>query len=279
MGNKGKIFWAVVLLLLGGAAKPLFAQLTKDENLSRFDDRVLHFGFYLGVNSMDYRFSHYDNVLQNPVFEQNPDLGPLVEKNNYYNGVQSYRVECYPPKLGFTVGGVINLRVSSSVDLRFTPGMSLGNRIIKFTNNIDQVIQDPLYGKKLYSSTTTYEKYLTTPSAYIDIPLGLRYKGNRFGNVRPYIYGGGAYRRDLENKRISESALHLLRNGYYAEVALGIDTYFPYFRFTGEFKFSYGLNNIIMHDGDITSSNPLPAYGYILKSLNSNVFTLIFFFE
>lgn len=277
MGIKKRIIWAVFLLLLGGAANPLFAQLTKDENLSRFDDRPLHFGFYLGVNSMDYRFSHYDNVYQNPVFEQNPGLDQQLEK--YYNGVRSYRVECYPPKLGFTVGGVINLRVESNLDLRFTPGMSLGNRLIKFTDNIDQQIKDPKVGGRLYGTTTTYEKYLTTPSAYIDFPLGLRYKGNRFGNLRPYIYGGAAYRRDLENKRISESAFHLTRNGYYAEVALGIDSYFPYFRFTGEFKFSYGLNNIISHDADITSPNPLPVYGYILKDLKSNVFTLIFFFE
>ncbi len=274
MGNKGKIFWAAFLLLLGGVARPASAQIIKDENLSRFDDRPLHFGFYLGINSMDYRFSHYDNVYQNPVFVQNPTLSQDIEK--YYNGVHSYRVECYPPKLGFTVGGVINLRVEKNIDLRFTPGMSLGNRLIKFTDNIDQQIKDPAVGGRLYGTTTTYEKYLTTPSAYIDVPLGLRYKGNRFGNLRPYIYGGGAFRRDLENKRISESAFHLSKNGYYAEAALGIDSYFPYFRFTGEFKFSYGLNNIINHDVDLTNA---PVYGYILKDLHSNVFTLIFFFE
>jgi hypothetical protein len=97
--------------------------------------------------------------------------------------------------------------------------------------------------------------------------------------LRPYIYGGAAYRRDLESKRISESVVHLKRNGYYAEVGFGLDTYFPYFRFTGEFKFSYGLNNIVQHDADITSATPLPYYGYVLKELNSNIFTLIVFFE
>jgi len=260
------------LLLLVGAVNPLSAQLTKDENLSRFDDRPLHFGFYLGINTMDYRLAHYTDVLQNPVFVQNPGLDQLAEP--YYQGVHSYRVETYPLKPGFTVGGVVNLRINKVVDLRSNPGMSLGSRQMKFTENIDQYIQRPDIGGRLYPGLT-YDRYLTMPSAYIDIPIGFRYKGFRDGNLRPYIYGGFAFRRDLENKRISESVVHLKRNGYYAEIAFGLDTYFPFFRFTSEFKFSYGLNNLIKND----TTEPAPYYGYILKNLNSNLFTLLFYFE
>ncbi len=276
MKNRGNILFVLFLLLSLGAAIPSFAQLTKDENLSRFDDRVLHFGFYLGVNTMDYRFTHFDNVLANPVLN-NPDNPALVqEAEKQYNGVHSYRVESFPPKPGFTVGGVINLRMNSVIDFRFTPGMSLGVRQLVFSENIAQNIRNAQ--SALYPGLD-YDRYLTTPSAYIDFPVGFRYKGNRFGNIRPYIYGGGAYRRDLENKRISESAVHLKRNGYYAEVALGLDTYFPFFRFTGEFKFSYGLNNLVRHDINTDVTPNLPYFGYVLNKLNSNIFTLIFYFE
>ena len=271
-----KLIGFVFVLLLVGVGNPVSAQLTKDENLSRFDDRPLHFGFYLGLNTMDYRFAHYDDVFLNPVFAQNPTLNTNAE--TYYRGVRSYRVESYPLKPGFTVGGVINLRMNKVIDFRFTPGMSLGSRQLLFTSNISTYMNDPQIGGKLYPGLT-YDRYTTTPSAYIDIPFGFRYKGFRSGNLRPYIYGGAAFRRDLESKRISESVLHLNRNGYYAEVAFGIDTYFPYFRFTGEFKYSCGLNNLIRHDSDVTSSDPLPYYGYVLKSLKSNIFTLIFYFE
>lgn len=264
------------LLLISGASKSLMAQLTRDENLSRFDDRVLHFGFLLGINTMDYRMVHYTDVMQNPVFIGNDALSALAEP--YYKGIHSYRVETYPLKPGFTVGGVVNLRINKAIDLRCTPGMSLGSRQLIFTENISQFIDEPQIGGKLYSGGSP-EKYKTTPSAYIDLPIGFRYKGNRDGNLRPYIYGGVAYRRDLESKRISETVVHLNRNGYYAEVAFGLDTYFPFFRFTGEFKFSYGLNNLVRHDADLSSSIPSPYYGYVLKSLNSNIFTLIFYFE
>lgn len=276
MRNSEKIGLAVILLLLTAVTNPLAAQLTKDENLSRFDDRPLHFGFYMGINTMDYRIAHYNDVLLNPVFAQNSGLDQQADR--YYNGVHAYRVETYPLKPGFTVGGVVNLRLNNVIDLRCTPGMSLGTRVLMFSENINQYIKNPQIGGQLYSGTS-YENYLTTPSAYIDFPVGFRYKGFRYGNLRPYIYGGGAYRRDLENKRISESVVHLDRNGLYAEIALGLDTYFPFFRLTSEFKFSYGLNNLIRHDTDTASSTPLPYYGYILKELNSNVFSLIFYFE
>jgi hypothetical protein len=273
MNFNGKIFQVILLLLLSGALNPLSAQLTKDENLSRFDERPIHFGFYLGVNTMDYRFTHYNNVYNNPVLS-NPNLAAKAEP--YYNDVHQYHVECYPLNPGFTVGGVLNLRMNNVIDFRFTPGMSLGSRQLKFSDNIDQNIRT--VGKPLYSDLD-YDRYMTIPSAYIDIPVGFRYKGFRYDNLRPYIYGGVAYRRDLESKRISESVVHVTRNGYYAEVAFGLDTYFPYFRFSGEFKFSYGLNNLILHDADLNSGTPLPYYGYILKELNSNIFSLILFFE
>ncbi len=276
MRKRTRVSLIVFLLLLSGVYCPLSAQLTQDKNLSRFDDRTIHFGFYLGVNTMDYRFAHYSDVMQNPVFNQNPGLDQYAA--NYYQGIRSFRVECYPLKPGFTVGGVLNLRMNDVVDFRFTPGMSLGSRQLIFSKNIDKYISEPAIGGTLYPSIT-HERYLTTPSAYIDLPIGFRYKGLRYNNIRPYIYGGGAYRRDLESKRISESVLHLKRNGYYAEVAFGLDTYFPFFRFTTEFKFSYGLNNLLRHDTTQTSQYSLPYYGYVLEKLNSNIFTLIFYFE
>jgi len=268
MNLKGKRFHLIFLLLWFGVVNPLSAQLTKDENLSRYDERPIHFGFYLGINTMDYRFTHFGNAYENPVLSD-PDIAKKAD--SYYKGVNQYYVECYPLNPGFTVGGVLNLRMNNVIDFRCTPGMSLGSRQLKFSDNIDPYIK--------LNFGSNYDRYMTIPSAYIDIPVGFRYKGSRFGNLRPYIYGGAAYRRDLESKRISESVVHLKRNGYYAEVAFGLDTYFPYFRFTGEFKFSYGLNNIIMHDADLSSATPLPYYGYVLKELNSNIFTLIVFFE
>ena len=205
---------------------------------------------------------------ENPVVKQqmalnNPNFSPATLADKY-RGKYSYAAEVYQIMPGFTVGGVINARLGRDFDLRFTPGMSLGNRHFKFIGvNASETQGDSI-------------TYLFTPSAYVDLPLGIRYKGFRHRNLRPYIYAGAAYRQDLENKSKSESVVHLRRGGGYAELALGLDSYLEYFRFTAEFRFSYGLNNLIRHD---IGPDHIPYYGYIFKEINSNIFTLIFYFE
>lgn len=268
MLNLEKLKYVVIFLSLFVGSVHAFGQLRTVNNLTSFDDRKLHFGFYLGLNTMDYRITNYNNVLENPVFANNPDLEAKALK--YYKNNTEFAAEVYTILPGFTVGGVVNFRLNRDFDLRFTPGMSLGSRSFKYFIPIDPELV-------LQSSGVDEKSYLTTPSAYVDLPIGIRYKGFRHYNSRPYIYLGAAYRQDLENKRIIESVVHLKKNGGYAEIGLGIDSYLEYFRFTAEFRFSYGLDNLIMHDSE--PDKPIPYYGFIFKELNSNIFTLIFYFE
>ena len=269
-----KLRYLLLILPLVSGTFHAFGQKKGFDNLIFFDDRRLHFGFYLGLNTMDYRLSSYKSVYENPVFSQqqalnNPafNAGQLAK---VYKGLSSFPVEVYQILPGFTVGGVINYRLGRDFDFRFTPGMSLGSRHFTYFPPIIPI--EP----SVYNSTGQSEKaYLSTASYYVDIPVGIRYKGFRHRNLRPYIYSGFAYRPDLANKKISESVVHLKKNGGYAEIGLGLDSYLEYFRFTAEFRFSYGLNNLIRHD----VTEPIPYYGYIFKELNSNIFTLIFYFE
>jgi hypothetical protein len=269
--NKIKYIFLFIAILAGG--DQAFAQRKGADNLLKFDDRLLHFGFYLGLNTMDYRMSHYENVYANPIFQDpaNQWIRDNAESGGYYQKTV-FRAEVSPPSPGFTVGGVVNYRMARDFDLRFTPGMSLGSRHLVYSIPISPAVVSQIEG-------SDEQTYLTTPSAYVDIPLGFRYKGFRLYNLRPFVYLGGAYRRDLENKRISESVIHLKKDGFYAEIAMGLDSYLEYFRFSGELKFSYGLSNMIRHDVDPTKQYATPYYGYIFKEVNSNILTLILYFE
>lgn len=259
---------AVIFILFVGSVRSM-AQLRDVNNLTYFDDRKVHFGFYLGLNTMDYRITNYNDVLDNPALA-NSSKDFQNQALKYYNNNTKFVANVYTISPGFTVGGVVNFRINRDFDLRFTPGMSLGSRSFKYFIPISpEVISQ--------SPGMDENTYLTTPSSYVDLPVGIRYKGFRYFNSRPFIYLGMAYRQDLENKRISESVVHLKKNGGYAEVGLGIDSYLEYFRFTAEFRFSYGLNNLIRHDTD--PEKPIPYYGFIFKELDSNIFTLIFYFE
>jgi hypothetical protein len=265
--NLVKLKYFIFLFALFTGPVCTFGQRKSVDNLTYFDNRPLHFGFYLGLNTMDYRITNYNSVYDNPVFKDNPTL--RANAGEIYGSKTSFAAAIYSILPGFTVGGVVNFRLSRDFDLRFTPGMSLGSRSFKYFIAIDP---STYQGSGIDENT-----YLTTPSAYVDIPFGIRYKGFRQHNVRPYIYLGAAYRQDLENKRITQSVVHLKKNGEYAELGLGLDSYLEYFRFTVEFRFSYGLNNLIRHDSEL--DKPIPYYGYVFKELNSNIFTLIFYFE
>ena len=269
MLNFYKLLYTSIFLALFAGSFHSYGQRTIVDNLTHFDDRKLHFGFYLGLNTMDYRTTNYNNVFDNPVFND-PTTGLKAKALNYYGNKTNFAAEVYSISPGFTVGGVINYRLTRDLDFRFTPGMSLGNRIFKYFIPINPDVYSQSQG-------VDEKTYLSTPSSYVDIPVGIRYKGFRHNNVRPYIYLGTAYRYDLENKRISESVVHLDKGGGYAELGLGLDSYLEYFRFTLEFRFSYGLNNLIRHDSD--QSKPVPYYGFIFKELDSNIFTLLFYFE
>jgi hypothetical protein len=257
-------YFTLTLVLVTGSVHA-YSQRKSVDNLTYFDDRPIHFGFYLGLNTMDYRITNYKNVNDNPVLADNPDIAATTTK--LYGGKTSIAAEVFTISPGFTVGGVVNYRLSRDFDLRFTPGMSIGSRIFKY-----YVVIEP----KIYTDLDIdRDTYLTTNSSYVDIPVGIRYKGFRDHNVRPYIYLGAAYRQDLDNKTKDQRVVRLKKNDVYGEVGMGLDSYLEYFRFTAEFRFSYGVSNLIKHD----TENPIPYYGFIFKELNSNIFSLIFYFE
>lgn len=266
--NLVKLKYLLFILPLSMGFFNAFGQRKSVNNLTFFDDRKIHFGFYLGLNTMDYRITNYNDVTENPVFAAQSQA--FKDKAfGYYGNKRSFEAEVYSILPGFTVGGVVNFRLNRDFDLRFTPGMSLGSRSFRYFIPIDPEV--------INTGTMDEKTYLSTPSAYVDLPVGIRYKGFRHYNLRPYVYLGAAYRHDLENKRISESVVHLRKGGGYAELGLGLDSYLEYFRFTAEFRFSYGLNNLIRHEAD--PERPIPYYGFIFKELNSNIFTLLFYFE
>ena len=59
------------------------------------------------------------------------------------------------------------------MDIRFLPGVSFGQRVIRFYKN-----------KVLVNDQQRLE------SSYLEFPIILKYKGDRLNNVRPYVIGG-----------------------------------------------------------------------------------------
>ncbi|MEN8116907.1 MAG: porin family protein [Bacteroidota bacterium] len=247
-----KIFITIILLIVVGS---LFAQKQKINYLTTFDDKLVHFGFTIGVNSLDFNVANY-----NPIGE-NPDFIPFpLDRISDISVIRSDIAEVVP---GFTVGIISSLRLSKDFNLRFLPGLSFGERKLQY--NI------PVYDINVYEPLD----YYSIKSTFIDFPLLIKYKARRINNDRPYVIFGGAYRQDI-SRTAKEDLVKLKNGGFYAEVGGGWDHYFLFFRFSVEAKFSFGLNNQL---GDLPASTQRPYYSQSIKDLRSKVFTLSFHFE
>lgn len=248
-----RTFYLFIFLSIGLNS---LAQRTVVKNLTTFDDKRLHFGFSLGINTLDFNIANYPTIGENPKFvpETLPNGRQIV-------GTDIIRADISKLTPGFTVGIVTNLRLTESLDLRFLPGMSFGER--KLTYNIPVV------------STTGPSDYFSIKSTFLDFPLLIKYKAKRMNNQRPYLIGGVAYRIDISKTGV-EDLVRLKPFSSSIETGMGWDTYLQFFRLSTELKFSFGLNNLV----DNGPKAPEPqVYTNALSRLASNMFILSFHFE
>jgi len=227
----------LLILLIPVAAT---AQKAKPKNDSNYDERLLHFGFSMGLNTMDF------------ITKMNPS-----DTNNWTAEVVSL-------KPGINIQIVIDYRPATYFDLRFLPGVSFGQRNLNFYDENGVLFDDK---QQLESS-------------FLEFPFLIKTKGMRLNNSRPYLIGGINFRYDLAAKKEydEQSAVYMrLRKADLCyEVGAGIDFYLPYFKLTIEAKMSNGLRDMLVHD----EPHPFhPEYVKSIGSLRSQIWTLSFHFE
>ena len=216
------------------------AQKAKPKNDSNYDERLLHFGFSMGLNTMDF------NAKMNP-----------SDTNNWTAEVVSL-------KPGINIQIVMDYRPTTYLDVRFLPGVSFGQRNLNFYDEDGVLVND--------------EQQLE--SSFLEFPLLIKGKGMRLNNSRPYLIGGINFRYDLAAKKEydedSDVYIRLRKADFYYEVGAGIDFYLPYFKLTIEAKMSNGLRDVLVHD----EPHPYyPQYVNSIESLKSQMWVLSFHFE
>jgi hypothetical protein len=167
------------------------------------------------------------------------------------------------PMLGFQVGIISDYRLGEYFNLRFLPSFNFGQRNIGFYN-----------GNKSSNPPMKLE------SSMLDFPLLIKYKAKRINNYRPYLIAGGSVRYDLASKKNYDEDLKqyiLLKPlDVYFECGFGIDFYLPYFKFSTEVKFSYGILDILNKS---KTSATRPEYQNALTKLNSDILMFSMHFE
>jgi len=236
------------------------AQRMYVKNLTTFDDKRIHFGFTLGINTVDLNFTHYK------VMSKNSNFKPVAGSTDYKYQDSMVRADIPTLTPGFTVGIVTNLRLNDNFDFRFLPGMSFGER--KLVYNI------PIFDRAA-NITTPLSNY-SIKSTFLDFPLLFKYKAKRMNNQRPYVVAGGAYRIDI-SKSGKDDLVKLKPSSTYIETGVGWDTYLQFFRLSTELKFSFGLDNVLGSSPSAIQNNQV--YSSAFSRLSSNMFVLSFHFE
>ena len=206
------------------------------------EDNRIHFGFSLGLNSMDFGITP-----------------SLVQTNDG----KMYQVDVSRLKPGFSVGVISDMQLSRYFNLRFTPTLHFAERELSYSSG---------------SGDTSFVSVGSTP---LCLPLYLKYSAERYGNIRPYLIGGGGVSIDLG--RDKEKPVYLKPLDLYLEFGVGCEIYFWFFKLSPELKFSIGGNNLFVpleeREGEGGLSPDDEKYSLALKKLTSKMITLTFNFE
>ena len=136
---------------------------------------------------------------------------------------------------GINIQIVTDLRLAKYLDIRFLPGVSFGQRTVRYYKN--QVI---------------YNEQQRLESSFLEFPLLLKLKGERLNNVRPYVIGGFNYRYDLAAKKDFDDEkpvyIRIKKPDLYYELGAGLDFYLPYFKLSVELKMSNGISDVLVKD-------------------------------
>jgi len=211
----------------------------KTHNLPNYDQKLVHFGFSLGLN--------YATFTIKPESQLNP-----------FDSLMSVTPS---GMVGFDIGIVANLHLGNYFDLRFVPALSLIDRSLNY---------ELQYGGKTIKETQNIE------SVNLNFPLLVKFKSSRMSNVRFFVIGGMQYSIDLatrSKKRTSgdEIKIKLFAGDLQTQVGVGMDFYLEFFKFAIEAKMSYGMFDLLKQENNMYTNS--------VNYLRSKTFHITFLFE
>lgn len=207
--------WALVVGSFFLTAIPVFAQFREDPvlHLENFDKQRLHWGYFLGFNQYDFKFSYRENT---------GDI--LVDKT-----------------VGFNVGLIGNLRLDDFFDIRLEPGLHHTERRLNFPGFVAQ--SDAL---RVVKSTYVHLPLLVKASAK---RLG-NFKPYLIGGASVSLNLGSNQDNPNDN---SAGTFRMKDITYYYEMGFGVDFYLHYFKFSPSIRGIFAISDEQMPDDDPNS--------------------------
>lgn len=222
----------------------LLAQPEKPKNYRRFDDRWIHFGFMLGLNTANFK------------------AVPVADAYSKYD-LKSLETKRQP---GGQVGIVTTLKLGHPVvRLRFIPTLSFQERAIRyyFVNPDPSATQD-IFAEERVNSTN------------LDFPLMLQFRTLRVNNFAAYCLVGAQYSLDLQSQQDAsqnfiDPFIKIRKNDFQGQIGAGLEWFAPFFKFGLEVKFSQSFKSSFIQDNTPVS--------YPIEKLYNKVLWISLIFE
>ena len=199
-------------------ATAFFAQTERVEYIPTFDRKLIHYGFYLGINQNDFKLNLRESFI--------PNASITVES-----------------KTGFNVGLIADLRLHKNLNLRLEPGLVSNTKRILFNH--------------LSTSTSSQDRIREVGSTYLHIPLVFKFSTDRYKNIRPYILGGVSYDYNFSSNEDArdndQGQFRTKTHNFMYEIGVGVDFYLYYFKFSPSIRGVFAINNEIKYDNDLNS--------------------------
>src|SRR5690606_17449708 len=210
-----KVFLSIFVLLM--VSLEGFSQNFKTINLPNSDERRLHYGFLIGLHTSGYQTKYAPAFVRDSVRY----MGAVINMDSVTAIDAKY-------KPGFSLGFILNVKLTDYVDFRFLP------QVVFYEHEVVYSYYDQEPNSQLLEATQ------------VEFPLMLRYKSERRGNTRMYLIGGinPSFEAKGKNNEEGEEKLSLKDTNLAVEFGFGIDIYYPFFKFSPEIRFSKGITNL-----------------------------------
>lgn len=190
------------------------AQQEKIQYNSDFDNKMIYWGFYLGLNQKSFKISY-----------TNDDTYIDIE-----------------PSLGFNVGLIAALKIHKNIALHLEPGLSSNTKVMSFTN---------IPGGPRDSIREIGATYLHIP---LLLKLSTNRQNNFrpyvLGGIS-YDYNFSSNEDNPDDNISGEFRMKSANFGY--ELGIGCDFYMPFFVFSPSIRGAFALNNELVYDDDPNS--------------------------
>lgn len=202
-----------------------------------YDTKRLSYGFLIGLHSAAYQIKYSENFITqalDTVYAVEPSWSP-----------------------GFSLGFIVNYRLEDLWDLRLTPKVAFYEHKLRY----------------LFTDDTKTEEQLVE-TTMVEFPILLKFKSERRENLRMYMIGGikpgieASGKKEIENVT---TTLEVTGANLSLEFGIGLDIYYPLFKFSPEIRFSRGIVDVL--------DNRTNKYGLPLERVNTNTITVYLIFQ